>query len=141
VESEPDALHLDTSTSAAPTPTIVAITAQAPEVQEDRLDTTVIPGALNAELEQETLTVSSPSAQETGVDVVSSSVVAHDIGTEMKVETHGTDATTTKNDLSAAEFPAAEQPVMLTTEVIIFYSCGTRWLTLFYLERVTLSDM
>jgi hypothetical protein len=38
LESEPDALHMDTSFSVAPTPAI-AVAAQAPEVQED---TTVI---------------------------------------------------------------------------------------------------
>jgi hypothetical protein len=43
VESEPDVLHMDTSILVVPTPTAVA--SQVPEVQEDRLDTTVIPEA------------------------------------------------------------------------------------------------
>jgi hypothetical protein len=78
---------------------------------------------LQSEFEQIT-----SSAQETGVDVVSSgkdaltAVVTHEGETEVESETQGTDAATTKNDLSAAEFPEAEQPVMLTTEVFIFYS-------------------
>jgi hypothetical protein len=37
VESEPDALHMDTSISVVPTPTI-AVASQVPEFQEDRLD-------------------------------------------------------------------------------------------------------
>jgi hypothetical protein len=56
------------------------------------------------------------------VDVVSSNDVLTVVANEMGTETQGTDADTTKNDLSAAEFPEAEQPVMLTTEVFIFYS-------------------
>jgi hypothetical protein len=64
---------------------------------------------LQSDLEQETLTVLSPSAQQTGVDNVSS----------------GDDAiaATTTNDLAAAEFPEMEQPVMPATEVFNFFSC------------------
>jgi hypothetical protein len=45
VESEPDVLHMDTSIPVVSTPAIdmdIAVTALGPEVQEDRLDTTVI---------------------------------------------------------------------------------------------------
>jgi hypothetical protein len=48
VESEPDALHMDTTIPVVLTPAIdvdIAVTAQAPEVQEGRVDTTVIPEA------------------------------------------------------------------------------------------------
>lgn len=87
---------------------------------------------LQSELQQETLTALSPSAQETGVDVISSSkdaltaVPAREVETEVEVETHGTDAATSTNDLqvAAAESPDTELPVMPATEVIIFYSCG-----------------
>ena len=81
---------------------------------------------LQSELEQEIKGLS-PSAQETGEDVVSSSedaltaVVAHEEETEVEAETHGTDAATTTNDLAAAGF---HETVMPTTEVFIFYSCG-----------------
>jgi hypothetical protein len=44
VESERDALHMDTSIPVVPTPAI-AVAAQVPEVQEDRLDTSFIPKA------------------------------------------------------------------------------------------------
>jgi hypothetical protein len=102
---------------------------------------------LNAELEKETLTVSSLSTQETGVDVVSSSMevltadVAHGVGTEVKAETHGTDAATATNDLAAVGFPETEQPIMPTTNVFIFYSCGNALANPVYLERVTLPNM
>ena len=144
MESKPDALHLNTSTLVVPTPTVVANTAQAPEIREDRLDTTVIPEALDVELGQETLTVSSPSAQETGVDVVSSSknaLTAVEVETEVESEAHGTDADTTTNDLAAKIIPEIEQPVMPTTDVFIFYSCENALANLFYLERATLPDM
>ena len=80
---------------------------------------------LRSEFEQEIT-----SAQETGVDVVSSSkdaltaVVAHGVETEVESETHGTDGDSTTNDLAAGEFPETEQPVMPTSEVFIFNSCG-----------------
>ena len=83
-----------------------------------------------SEPEQETLTVLSPSTQESGVDVVSSSKdaptvdVAHEVETEVEAETHGTDAATATNDLSAAELPETERPVKPTTEVFIIHSCG-----------------
>ena len=44
MESEPDALHMDTSIPEVPTPAIAAA-AQAPEAQEGRVDTTIIPEA------------------------------------------------------------------------------------------------
>ena len=74
-----------------------------------------------SEFEQETPT---PSAQETGEDVVSGkdalrAVVAHEDETEMEAET---EAATATNDLAAADLPETEQPVMPTTEVLIFYS-------------------
>jgi hypothetical protein len=81
---------------------------------------------LQSEFEQEITS----SAHETGVDVVSSSkdaltaVVPHEVETEVESETHGTDAATTTNDLVTGELPETEQPVMPTTEVFIFYSCG-----------------
>lgn len=81
---------------------------------------------LQSEPQQETLTVLSPSAQETEVDVVSGSkdaltaVVAHEVDTEVEAETHATDAANTTNDIAAAESPETEQPVMPTTEVFIF---------------------
>ena len=64
------------------------------------------------------------------MDVVSSSkdalaaVVAHEAETEVEAETPGTDAATTTNELAAAEFSETEQPVLPTSEVFIFYSCG-----------------
>lgn len=97
---------------------------------------------LQSELQQETLTVLSPSVQETGVDVVSSNkdaltaVVAHEVDTEVEAEIHEADAATTTNDIAAAESPETEQPVLPTAEVFIFYHIPveTRWLTQFYLE-------
>jgi hypothetical protein len=44
MESELDSLHMDTSIPVVPTPAI-AVTPQAPQVQENRLDTSVIPEA------------------------------------------------------------------------------------------------
>ena len=55
-------------------------------------------------------------------------VVAHEVETEVEAEveaeTPGTDAATATNDLAASEPPETEQPVVPTTEVFIFYSCG-----------------
>ena len=75
---------------------------------------------LQSELEQKTLI---PSAEETGVDVVTSTALtAHEVETGVEADTHGTDAaTTSKNDLAAEELPDTEQPVVPTTEVFIFY--------------------
>lgn len=65
----------------------------------------------------------STTAQETAVDVVSSSndastaVVPHELEAKVEIEAHGMDAVvaaTASNDL----------PVMSTTEVFISYSCG-----------------
>ena len=84
------------------------------------------------------------SAQETGVDVVSSSknaLSAVEVETEVESEAHGTDADTTTNDLAAKIIPEIEQPVMPTTDVFIFYSCENALADLFYLERATLPDM
>ena len=77
-------------------------------------------------VDQETLT---PSAQETRLDVISSkdaptADVAHEVKTEVEVETHGTDAATTTNDLAAVESPESEQLVIPTTEVFTFYFGG-----------------
>ena len=52
VESEQDALHMDTSIPVVPTPAI-AVAAQVPEVQEDRQDITVIPEAESDQLSLE----------------------------------------------------------------------------------------
>jgi hypothetical protein len=90
----------------------------------DNADATSSGIELQSEHEQETLI---PSSQETGVDVVSSSkdaLTAHGVETEVEADTHGTDAATTwKNDLTE-EHPVTEQPVIPTTEVFIFNSCG-----------------
>ena len=113
IEPELDSVHSDEPAGIAEGLPEIALDADATGIE------------LRSEPEQETLTVLFPSAQETGVDVVSSSkdalraVVAHEVETEVDAETHGTDAA----DLAAAEFPEAEQPVMPTTEVFIFYSC------------------
>ena len=85
---------------------------------------------LQSELEQETLKVLSPSAQESRVDVVSSSndaltrVVTREVEIEVKAGTQGTDAATTSKDLTAKELPETDQPIVPTTEVFIFNSCG-----------------
>ena len=93
------------------------------------LDADAAGNGLQSELEQETLT---PSAQDSGVDVSSSKdaltvVVAH----EPEVEAE-TPAVTTTNDLAATELLVTEQPVMPSTEVFLFYSWKTCWLTSFY---------
>ena len=80
---------------------------------------------LHSELEEDT-------AQETAVDVVSSSkdasiaIVAREVGAEVTDETPGTDVAiatpTTTNELTAVESIETEQHVMQTPEVFIFYS-------------------
>ena len=97
-----------------------AIAEASPEIV---LNADAIGVELQSEHEQETLTVLSPSSQETGVDVISSSKDALTAAeTEVEAETHGTDTATTTNDLTAAEFFETEGPIMPTTEVFIFYS-------------------
>ena len=67
VESEPDALHMDTGIPVTPTPAVdadIAGTALAPEVQEDRLDFTVIPEAEPDLPSHEIKTEGSPSIKE-----------------------------------------------------------------------------
>ena len=77
-----------------------------------------------SELEPETLIL---SAQDIGVDVVSGSkdaltaVVAHEVETEVEVETQ---AATDTNDLTAEDLPETEQPIMPITEVFIIYFLG-----------------
>ena len=119
IEPELDTAHFDEP---------AAIAEGSPEIAHDANVTGGIEH--QSKPEQETLTALSPSAQETGVDVVSSSkdaltaVVAHEVETEVEAETPGTDAATTTNELAAAEFSQTEQPVLPTYEVFIFYSCG-----------------
>ena len=74
---------------------------------------------LQTELDQET---DIPSAQETEVDVVSSSKdapTAHDVETEVEADTHGPDTgTISKNDLAVEELPEkTEQHVIPITKV------------------------
>ena len=67
VESEPDALHMNTNIPVAPIPAIdvdIAVIAQAPDVQEDRLDATVIPEAEPDLPSHEIKTEGSPSIKE-----------------------------------------------------------------------------
>ena len=73
---------------------------------------------LQPELEQETLTVLSPSAQETEVSSSKDApTVTREVETEEEAETQGTGAATTTNDLAAAELPETEQSFMPSTEV------------------------
>lgn len=95
-------------------------------------------GERQSEYEQETIMVLSPSVQETGVDVASSSkdaltdTVAHEAETGVVVEKQRADTAKTTNDL-AAEFPETEQPVIPTTEVFfLFFPLETCWLIQFY---------
>ena len=77
------------------------------------------------------------------VDVRSehAAVVAHGVETEVEAESHKTDAAIGTNDLAAAESPETEQPVVLTTEVFIFYSCRNALANPVYLQRMTLPNM
>lgn len=101
------------------------------------------PIELQSELKQEIPTVLSTTAQEKGVDIVSTSkdtptTVVHEVESEVEAETRGTDAliaTTAAGDLVAAE---TEQPVVQTTEVFIFYSRANPFADLALLERITL---
>ena len=113
IEHEPETTHSDVSAGTA-------------EGSHDALESTA---AVSPSIERETLTVISTPAQETGVDVVSTSedtltdVVIHEVEAEVKPETRETDAliaATTANDLVATESTQTEQPVILITEVSIF---------------------
>lgn len=124
VESEPH-LHMDTYIPVVPTPAI-AVAAQAPEVQEDRLDTTVIPEAEPDLPSHEIKTDGSSSIKEGDAvqdsSASSNNLVDIDVQPEvqvLEVETHEADVATTTNDIAAAE-----QPVMSTTEVFIYYFSG-----------------
>ena len=121
IEPELDTAHFDEP---------AAIAEGSPEIAHDANVTGGIEH--QSKPEQETLTALSPSAQETGVDDVSSgkdaqtTAVAHGVESEVEAEVQGTHAVTTTNDLAAAEFPETEQHVMPTTEVFIFYSLWNR---------------
>ena len=98
-----------------------------PEAHSDEPDIALDRNALGdneleSGLEQETLS----TAQETRLDA-SSTAVTHEAETEGETGTHGTDAlvaATTVEDLVPAEFTEKGHPVISTTEVIYFYSCG-----------------
>lgn len=72
VDSEPDALRMDASIPLVPTPTI-AVAAQAPEVQEDRLDTALITDAESDLPSHEIKAESSSSIKEGEHDAVQNS--------------------------------------------------------------------
>jgi hypothetical protein len=76
---------------------------------------------LQSEVEQETRTPSTRGTVSSSKDALTA-VVAHEVETEAKAETQGTNDATSTNAL-AAEFPETEQPVAPTTEVFISYSC------------------
>lgn len=98
------------------------------------------------ELQSELKETLDPSALETRVDIVSSNkdaltaVVAREMEPEAEAERQETNAATTTNDF-AAEFPVTEQPIIPTTEVSTFYSCGNVLLTRFYLSRINLPNL
>ena len=99
---------------------------------------------LLSELEREN-PIPSAQPEETGVDVVSISkdaLTAHEVETEVEVDTHvTTPAPTSKNDLAAEELSESEQPVIPTTEVFIFYSFAKSWLTQVLHLRETLPNI
>ena len=107
------------------------------KVVPDNADATGGTIEYQSELQQET------SVQETAADSVSSSKYAvHEVETEVEADTHGADvATTLKNDLTAKELPATEQPVFDTTEVFIFNSCENALADLVQPLRVTLPNL
>ena len=120
---------MDTSFPVVSTPAI-AVAAQSPEVQEDRLDTTVTsevePNLPSHEIKTESTSSikegdavqeSSPSKSNVDIDVQPEAQV-------LEAETHEADAATTMNDIAAAEFSETEQPVVPTIEVFIFHACG-----------------
>lgn len=111
VKYEPETTHSDGP---------AVISEGSPDVALDRnaLDDT----ELEPRLEQET----PATAQETGGDA-RTAVATHEVEPEEETESHETEAivaVTSVEDLIPAESTEKEQPVISTTEVFIFYSCG-----------------